>query len=45
MKKPKFIAEISCNYKGDLEIAKEMICIAALFCKVDVVKIENACNA
>jgi N-acetylneuraminate synthase len=41
MKAPKIIAEIGCNHKGDLEIAKEMIRIAALFCKVDVVKFQK----
>lgn len=34
----KIIAEIGGNHKGDMNIAKEMIDTAALFCKVDVVK-------
>jgi N-acetylneuraminate synthase len=38
---PYIIAEIGCNHKGDLEIAKEMIRIAALFCKVDAVKFQK----
>jgi sialic acid synthase len=38
---PKIIAEIGCNHKGDMDIAKEMIHIAAYFCKVDVVKFQK----
>lgn len=38
---PKVIAEIGCNHKGDMEIAKEMIHVAAYFCKVDVVKFQK----
>lgn len=41
MKAPKVIAEIGCNHKGDMAIAKEMIMIAATFCKVDVVKFQK----
>ncbi len=44
MKPPKIIAEIGCNHKGDLSIAKEMIMTAALFCKVDVVKFQKRNN-
>ncbi|EDY80450.1 NeuB family [Verrucomicrobiia bacterium DG1235] len=39
--KPKVIAEIGCNHKGDMDIAKEMIHIAAYFCKADVVKFQK----
>ena len=35
------IAEIGCNHKGDMEIAHEMIKIAAQFCQVDVVKFQK----
>lgn len=35
------IAEIGCNHKGDLEIAKEMIKIASQFSKVDCVKFQK----
>jgi len=38
---PVIIAEIGCNHKGDLEIAHEMIKVAAQFCKVDVVKFQK----
>lgn len=44
MNPPKIIAEIGCNHKGDLAIAKEMIMTAALFCKVDVVKFQKRNN-
>lgn len=35
------IAEVGCNHKGSLEIAKEMITVAKLFCHVDVVKFQK----
>ncbi|HOQ10418.1 MAG TPA: N-acetylneuraminate synthase family protein [Syntrophomonadaceae bacterium] len=38
---PIVIAEIGCNHKGDLEIAKEMILTAKVFCKVDAVKFQK----
>lgn len=44
MKRPKIIAEIGCNHKGDMMIAKEMIMTAATYCKVDVVKFQKRCN-
>lgn len=37
----KIIAEVGCNHKGDLDIAREMIMIAATVCKVDVVKFQK----
>lgn len=37
----KVIAEIGCNHKGEMEIAHEMIKVAAQFCKVDVVKFQK----
>lgn len=40
---PKVIAEIGCNHKGSMEIAKELIMTAALFCKADVVKFQKRC--
>jgi len=40
-KKPKVIAEIGCNHKGDFEIAKEMIKTAKIFCEADVVKFQK----
>lgn len=44
MKAPIIIAEIGCNHKGDMAIAKEMIEVAATYCKVDVVKFQKRCN-
>lgn len=44
MKAPIIIAEIGCNHKGDINIAKEMIEIAATYCKVDIVKFQKRCN-
>ncbi len=41
VQKPTIIAEIGCNHKGDIEIAKEMIKVASQFCKVDVVKFQK----
>ncbi|MDH3982013.1 MAG: N-acetylneuraminate synthase family protein [Kiritimatiellaceae bacterium] len=35
------IAEIGCNHKGSMEIAKELITTAAFFCKVDAVKFQK----
>lgn len=42
--KPIVIAEIGCNHKGDINIAKEMIEVCANFCKVDVVKFQKRNN-
>ena len=44
MNTPKIIAEIGCNHKGDMAIAKELIMTAATYCKVDVVKFQKRCN-
>jgi N-acetylneuraminate synthase len=41
MNTPFLIAEIGCNHKGDMNIAKELIATAALFCKVDAVKFQK----
>ena len=41
MKKPRVIAEIGCNHKGDIDIAKELILTAKTFCKVDAVKFQK----
>ena len=42
--RPSVIAEIGCNHKGDMQIAKEMIITAASFCKADVVKFQKRNN-
>ena len=44
MNQPKIIAEIGCNHKGDMNIAKEMIMTAATYCKADCVKFQKRCN-
>lgn len=44
MNPPKIIAEIGCNHKGDMNIAKEMIITAAAYCKADYVKFQKRCN-
>ena len=38
------IAEIGCNHRGDLQIAKDMIYTAAMFCKADIVKLQKRNN-
>jgi N-acetylneuraminate synthase len=43
-KKPYIIAEIGCNHKGEMEIAKELIKIAKIFCNVDAVKFQKRNN-
>jgi N-acetylneuraminate synthase len=44
MKNAKVIAEIGCNHKGDMEIAKELIKVAKIFCDADVVKFQKRHN-
>lgn len=43
-KKPYIIAEAGCNHKGEMEIAKELIKVAAIFCKADAIKFQKRCN-
>ena len=43
-KKPYVIAEIGCNHKGEMEIAKELIKIAKIFCNADAVKFQKRHN-
>ena len=44
MKEAIVIAEIGCNHKGDMEIAKELIKVAKIFCNADVVKFQKRNN-
>jgi N-acetylneuraminate synthase len=44
MKPAKDIAEIGCNHKGEMEIAKELIKVAKIFCNADVVKFQKRNN-
>lgn len=41
---PYLIAEAGCNHMGDMSIAKEMIQLASIFCKVDAIKFQKRCN-
>ena len=43
-KSPYLIAEIGCNHKGDIEIAKELIKVAKIFCNADAVKFQKRHN-
>ena len=43
-KKPKVIAEIGCNHKGDFEIAKELIKVAKIYGNADIVKFQKRSN-
>ncbi|MGH8248681.1 MAG: N-acetylneuraminate synthase family protein [Gammaproteobacteria bacterium] len=44
MNAPKVVAEIGCNHKGDMEIARQMIESAATFAKADYVKFQKRSN-
>lgn len=41
IKPPVIIAEIGCNHKGEIEVAREMIHIAKVFCNADYVKFQK----
>lgn len=43
-KKPYIIAEAGCNHKGEMEVAKELIKVAAFFCKANAIKFQKRCN-
>ena len=40
-KQPTVIAEIGCNHRGEMDTAKELIKMAAIFCKAPVVKFQK----
>lgn len=42
--KPRVIAEAGCNHKGEMEIAKELIKIAAMYCNADIIKFQKRNN-
>ena len=44
MKSPKIVSEIGCNHKGSMEIAKEMVKVAAEFVGADYVKFQKRSN-
>jgi sialic acid synthase len=41
---PRVVAEIGCNHKGDMAIARELIDSAARFARADYVKFQKRCN-
>jgi N-acetylneuraminate synthase len=41
---PLVVAEIGCNHKGDMSIARDMIETAARYAKADFVKFQKRCN-
>ncbi|MDR1067094.1 MAG: N-acetylneuraminate synthase family protein [Clostridiales bacterium] len=41
---PYLIAEVGCNHKGDMSIAREFIKVAATYCGVDAVKFQKRNN-
>lgn len=41
--KPYVIAEAGCNHMGQIEIARDLINTAAIFCKADVIKFQKRC--
>ena len=44
MKPAIIIAEIGCNHKGEMSIAKELIRVAKIFCEADAVKFQKRNN-
>ena len=42
-KKPYVIAEAGCNHKGQMEIAHDLIRVAAFYCKADAIKFQKRC--
>ena len=41
--RPRVVAEIGCNHKGEIETAREMIRVAASFARADYVKFQKRC--
>ena len=42
--KPFLIAEAGCNHKGEMSIARDLIEVAASYCKADAIKFQKRCN-
>jgi len=42
--KPFTVAEAGCNHKGDMNIAHQLIKIAANYCNADAIKFQKRCN-
>lgn len=43
-KNPRIVAEAGCNHMGQMEIAKQMIKTAAVYCEADIIKFQKRCN-
>lgn len=43
-KKSLLIAEAGCNHMGRMDIARDLIVVAAKYCKADVIKFQKRCN-
>lgn len=43
-KKPKVIAEIGCNHKGEMKLAKELIKVAKIYSNADIAKFQKRNN-
>lgn len=43
LRKPYIIAEAGCNHMGQMEIARELINTAAIYCKADAIKFQKRC--
>ncbi|URZ16008.1 N-acetylneuraminate synthase family protein [Clostridium felsineum] len=39
--KPRVIAEVGCNHMGEMNLAKELIKVNAIFCKADIIKFQK----
>ncbi len=44
VKKGRIIAEAGCNHKGDMNIAKELIKVAKIYCNADMIKFQKRNN-
>lgn len=42
-KKPYIIAEAGCNHMGQMDIAHELIKVAAIYCRADAIKFQKRC--
>lgn len=42
-KKPYVISEVGCNHMGQMELAHDLINVAASFCKADAIKFQKRC--
>ena len=40
---PRIVAEVGCNHRGDMSIARDLVVAAAQFCNADVIKFQKRC--